>query len=69
MTEIEHARTMVARCEAKRDAAGDAQSRYYFVLCLAGWRGHEKRLSMDAENTGEARDTQNNTNNGEDKEY
>ena len=34
----------IARCEAKRDAATDPESRRYYALCLIGWREHLKRL-------------------------
>lgn len=47
MSELEHARAMVARCTAKRDAATDALSRRYYELCLVGWQAQVKRLEQD----------------------
>lgn len=44
LTEKERVCAAIARIEAKRDNAGDAQSRWYFEMCLVGWRAHLKRL-------------------------
>ena len=38
LTEAEQCRRAIARCEEKRDAAGDEASRYYYRCCLVGWR-------------------------------
>lgn len=44
----EHAEKMIARCEAKRDAATDPQSRFYYTACLVGWRDWLSRHGDDA---------------------
>lgn len=42
--ERERVQAAIARIEAKRDAAGDELSRWYYVQCLVGWRQHLARL-------------------------
>jgi hypothetical protein len=48
MTELEHARAMIERCEAKRAAATDAGSRRYYELCAQGWRRWVERLRSES---------------------
>jgi hypothetical protein len=44
MTEKERVQAAIARIEAKRAAAPDVLSRWYYVQCLIGWEAHLKRL-------------------------
>ena len=44
MTERERVLAAIARCEAKRDAVPDALSKWYYEMCLKGWRQHLDRL-------------------------
>ncbi len=45
MTEREWVEAAIKRCEAKRDAQRDPDSRRYYVLCLVGWNQHLRRLT------------------------
>jgi hypothetical protein len=47
MTEINHARAMIARCEAKRDAATDSECRRYYELCIAGWQRWLEKVEQE----------------------
>jgi hypothetical protein len=44
MTEIERTRQTIARIEAKRDAATDRESHWYYQQCLNGWRAWLAKL-------------------------
>jgi hypothetical protein len=44
MTDIERTQATIARIEAKRDAATDSESHWYYQMCLVGWRAWLKRL-------------------------
>ncbi len=44
MTEKERVLQAIARVIAKRDAARDELSRFYYSACLVGWEAHLKRL-------------------------
>lgn len=44
MTEADWVRAAIKRIEAKRDAQTDPQSRWYYEMCLVGWRQHLARL-------------------------
>lgn len=44
MSEIERTKQKIAAITAKRDAAGDPESRWYYDLCLAGWRAELRKL-------------------------
>jgi hypothetical protein len=37
LSELDQARSMARRCEAKRDAAGDPESVWYYEQCRRGW--------------------------------
>ena len=43
-TERDRVLAAIKRCEAKRDAVIDPESRRYYVLCLIRWEAHLKRL-------------------------
>jgi len=44
VTEKEQVLAAIARIEAKLAAATDESSRYYYRMCLVGWRQHLARL-------------------------
>jgi len=44
MTEKERVLAAIARVTAKRDAATDELSKWYYEQCLIGWEAHLKRL-------------------------
>jgi hypothetical protein len=44
LSERERVQAAIARIEAKRDAQTDPLSRWYFEMCLIGWRAHLARL-------------------------
>ena len=44
MTEKERVLAAIKRCEAKRDAQTDELSKWYYAMCLIGWRAHLARL-------------------------
>ncbi len=43
-TERDRVLAAIKRCETKRDAQTDPESRRYYELCLIGWRAHLRRL-------------------------
>jgi hypothetical protein len=44
MAEKERVQAAIKRIEAKRDAARDGESKWYYVQCLVGWQQHLARL-------------------------
>ncbi len=44
MSERERVTAAIKRIEAKRDAATDPASKWYYEMCLVGWRAHLARL-------------------------
>lgn len=44
LTEKERVLQAIQRCEAKRDAQTDPLSKWYYEMCLIGWRAHLARL-------------------------
>jgi hypothetical protein len=43
MTEKERVIAAIKRCEEKMAAAADEQSKWYYSMCLVGWRQHLAR--------------------------
>jgi len=44
MSEVERVQATIARVEAKRDAATDPESRWYYQQCVNGWRAWLKKI-------------------------
>lgn len=45
LNDIERVQATIARIEAKRDAATDEGSRWYYAQCVIGWRAWLKKLA------------------------
>ncbi len=48
MSEIERTQQTIARVTAKRDAATDPESHWYYQMCLVGWRAWLKKIEVGA---------------------
>jgi len=53
VSEVERIEQTIARLEAKRDAAGDELSKWYYQQCLAGWRRELARIASGNGNSRE----------------
>ncbi len=46
MSEKERVQAAIARVTAKRDAARDPESQWYYQMCLIGWRARLTKLEQ-----------------------